>query len=60
MITFCAEAIFVTQRVEMYQMNQENASELAAIAREAGAEVIEGTVSYPSDTGGWLIGDLDF
>ena len=33
-----------------------NATELANIAREVGPEVIKGTVSYPSDTGGWLAG----
>ena len=35
-------------------VNPANVTELANIAREIGAEVIEGTVSYPSDTGGWL------
>ena len=34
-------------------------NELANIAREVGAEVIEGTISYPSDTGCRLIGDFD-
>ncbi len=41
-------------------MDPANAEELANIAREIGAEVIEGTALYPSDTGCWLIGDLDF
>ena len=42
------------------RVNPANASELANVAREVGAEVIEGNVSYPSETGGWLVGNLDF
>jgi phage FluMu protein Com len=34
-------------------------SRLATIAREAGAEVLEGNLSYPSRTGGWQLGDVD-
>ena len=37
-----------------------NASEVAIIVREVGAVVFEGALRYPSDTGGWLVGDLDF
>jgi len=37
-----------------------NAQELAEIAREVGADVFKGALRYPSDTGGWLVGDLDF
>jgi hypothetical protein len=36
-----------------------NATELANIAREVGADVLEGDLRYPSDTGGWQFGDLD-
>jgi len=36
-----------------------NASELAIIAQEAGADIFQGALRYPSDTGGWLVGDLD-
>ena len=36
-----------------------NASELASIAREIGADVLEAVLRYPSDTGGWQLGDLD-
>lgn len=35
-----------------------NASELAEIAREIGADVLEGALRCPSDTGGWQLGDL--
>ena len=37
-----------------------NAHELAAIAGEIGADVISGVLPYPSETGGWLVGDVDF
>ena len=36
-----------------------NAKELTAIAHEIGADVLEGVLSYPSETGGWQLGDLD-
>jgi hypothetical protein len=36
-----------------------NASELAAIAREVGAEVVEGNLRYPSQSGSWQLGDMD-
>ena len=36
-----------------------NANELAEIAGEVGADVLEGDLSYPSDTGSWQLGDLD-
>ena len=36
-----------------------NVSQLATIAREAGAEVLEGSLSYPSRTGSWQVGDVD-
>ena len=36
-----------------------NAHELAAIAGEIGADVVPGVLHYPSDTGGWQLGDLD-
>lgn len=36
-----------------------NASQLATMAREVGAEVLEGNLGYPSSTGGWQLGDVD-
>ena len=36
-----------------------NASELKQIAAEIGADVLEGDLRYPSETGGWQLGDLD-
>lgn len=36
-----------------------NASELSNIAQEIGAEIIEGDLRYPSDTGGWQVGAID-
>jgi hypothetical protein len=36
-----------------------NAEELATIAGEIGADVLEGALRYPSDSGEWLLGDLD-
>jgi len=36
-----------------------NIQELAAIAREIGADVLSGALRYPSDSGGWQLGDLD-
>jgi hypothetical protein len=35
------------------------AYEVGAIAREVGAEVVEGDLRYPSVTGAWLLGDID-
>ena len=39
--------------------DQSNAQELANIAREAGADVLQGDLRYPSDSDGWQLGDLD-
>jgi len=36
-----------------------NAEEIANIAGETGAEVLRGPLRYPSETGGWQLGDLD-
>ena len=36
-----------------------NAHELARIASEVGADVLEGALRYPSDCGGWQLGDID-
>jgi hypothetical protein len=36
-----------------------DASELANIAREVGAEVSEGKLHYPSETGSWQLGNVD-
>jgi hypothetical protein len=40
-------------------LNPANATELATIAREVGAEVVEGDLLYPSETGSWQLGDVD-
>jgi len=37
-----------------------DAHELVRIAREAGADVFRFALHNPSETGGWLVGDLDF
>ena len=36
-----------------------NAEELANIAEETGAEVLRGPLRYPSESGGWQLGDID-
>ena len=36
-----------------------NADELAQIAAETGAEVLRGPLTYPSETGGLQLGELD-
>ena len=36
-----------------------NAEELANIAEETGAEVLRGSLRYPSETGSWQLGDTD-
>jgi hypothetical protein len=36
-----------------------NVEELVNIAKEIGAEVIRGPLRYPSETGGWQLGDVD-
>ena len=36
-----------------------NAEEVASIAEETGAEVLRGLLRYPSETGGWQLGDVD-
>ena len=36
-----------------------NAEELANIAQETGAEVLRGALRYPSESGGWRLGDVD-
>ena len=41
-------------------MTPQTPSELKQIAAEIGADVLEGALRYPSETGGWQLGDLDF
>jgi hypothetical protein len=36
-----------------------NAEELVSIAEETGAEVLRGALRYPSESGGWQLGDVD-
>lgn len=43
----------------MARLDPATLSHLAAIALQAGADVIDGTLHYPSDTGGWQIGGID-
>jgi hypothetical protein len=43
----------------MNYLHSSNVNELATIARETGAEVLRGSLRYPSDTGGWQLGELD-
>jgi len=43
----------------MTHVNPANAHELAAIAAEVGAEVLTGHLRYPSESGGWQLGDID-
>ncbi|MCP4541178.1 MAG: hypothetical protein GY832_28930 [Chloroflexi bacterium] len=40
-------------------LHPDNADELALIAEETGAEILRGPLRYPSETGGWQLGDLD-
>lgn len=40
-------------------VNPANASELKSIAEEVGAVVLDGTLRYPSETGGWQLGGVD-
>ena len=44
---------------EHYVLHPANAEELANIAEEVGAEVLRGALRYPSDSGGWQLGDVD-
>ena len=37
-----------------------NAEAIAEFAEETGAEVLRGALRYPSDSGGWQLGDTDF
>ena len=37
-----------------------NAEELANIAEETGADVLRGPLRYPSYSGGWQLGNIDF
>ena len=37
----------------------DNAEELGSIAEETGAEVLRGPLRYPSESGGWQLGDVD-
>jgi hypothetical protein len=36
-----------------------NTEELATIAQEPGVEVLRGALRYPSESGGWQLGELD-
>ena len=43
---------------DSHTLHPANASELANIARETGAEVLRGALRYPGATGGWQLGDV--
>jgi hypothetical protein len=43
----------------MNVLHPSNVNELSSIARETGAEVLRGPLRYPSESGGWQLGDLD-
>ena len=43
----------------MNLLHPDNVDELALIGEETGAEVPRGPLRYPSETGGWQLGDLD-
>lgn len=47
------------QRIEVSELDPANAEELANIAEETGAEVLRGPLRYPSESGGWQLGDVD-
>jgi hypothetical protein len=36
-----------------------NAEAIAEFAEETGAEVLRGALRYPSESGGWQLGDID-
>ena len=42
-----------------FELHPATAEELAGIAQEIGAEVLRGTLRYPSETGSWQLGDAD-
>jgi hypothetical protein len=43
----------------MNYLHPSNVNKLATIATETGAEVLRGPLRYPSESGGWQLGDLD-
>jgi hypothetical protein len=47
------------QEQAVTKVHPANAEELTTIAEEIGAEVLRGGLRYPSESGGWQLGDLD-
>ena len=47
------------QQQAVTDLHPANAEELANIAGETGAEVLRGALRYPSESGGWHLGDVD-
>jgi hypothetical protein len=47
------------QRRGVNEVHPANAAELATIAEEIGVEVLRGGLRYPSESGGWQLGNLD-
>jgi hypothetical protein len=47
------------QQQAVTDLHPANAEELANIAEETGAEVLRGALRYPSESGGWQLGDVD-
>ena len=41
-------------------MHSANAEAIAEFAEETGAEVLRGALRYPSESGGWQLGDIGF
>lgn len=49
----------IQQQQAVDDLHPANAEELATIAQETGAEVLKGALRYPSESGGWQLGDVD-
>jgi hypothetical protein len=45
---------------EIEPLHPANVDAIAEFARETGAEVLRGDLHYPSYSGGWQLGDVDF
>jgi hypothetical protein len=48
------------QQQTALHLHPTNAEAIAEFAEETGAEVLRGALRYPSDSGGWQLGDIDF
>ena len=54
--------VVVAERVDVSPafLHPANAEEIANVAAETGAEVLRGPLRYPSESGGWQLGDVQF